>query len=68
MSLQVGKLELVHSLISSPEIVVILNEHCRLHDNRLYIHKDSLQDYRVVNKELSRHFAHNDRNIARHIR
>ena len=47
---------------------MILTEPCRLHDNNLYIEKDSINDYKAVNKELARYFSNNDRIIARQIR
>ena len=55
---QVGRLELVYRLKNKPETVAVLSEKCHLvRDKELCVHRDHVNSFNEVNKELARYFS-----------
>ena len=55
---QVGRLELVYRLKNKPDTVAVLSEKCHLvRDKELCVHRDHVNSFNEVNKELARYFS-----------
>ena len=58
----------MHSLKHDFDRVVLEGEKCRLDENNLYVHKDSMDNYNDINSELARVVSDNELGMRRAIK